>query len=422
MNIITFRAFRNRNYRLYFSGQSLSLIGTHMQRTAVYWIVYAQTKSTFMLGLAMFAIQFPSFIFSPLGGVISDRYSRYKVLLTTQIASLIQAALLVILVMFSSYNVWEIFAISAMLGTINAFDVPARHSMVNEIIDNKDNLPNAIALNSSMANLARLIGPAISGIVLEKLGAGICFLINALSFVAVILSILLMKFPEFIPRAHSKRVLHEFKEGWKYLKHTPAIGYVILLLAFVSLLVLPFTTLLPVYAKVIFKGSASTFGYINSAIGLGAIGGAFFLASLKPGVDLKKILFITLLIFGAALALFSHMTNLRVALFFAVLAGFGMMSQSTISNTVIQTSASAEMRGRMISFFAMAFFGMQPLGGLLIGIVSQYVGAPNTIIAEGIAAILIAVLFLPFLRSDFLKEKDKIKLVGLEDSSVITNE
>src|ERR1019366_4239298 len=171
MNITTFKAFRSRNYRLYFSGQSISLIGTWMQRTAVYWVIYVQTHSTFMLGLAVFAAQFPSFLFSPLGGVVSDRYNRYRVLLTTQVASLIQASLLTTLVMFTQYAVGEIFAFSVLLGTINAFDVPARQSMVNEMIDNKEHLPNAIALNSSMVNLARLIGPAISGIVLEKLGA-----------------------------------------------------------------------------------------------------------------------------------------------------------------------------------------------------------------------------------------------------------
>jgi MFS family permease len=417
MNISTFKAFHNRNYRLYFSGQSISLIGTWMQRTAVYWLIYMQTHSTFMLGLAVFAIQFPSFLFSPLGGLVSDRYNRYRVLLFTQVSSLIQASLLMFLVIFTKYAVWEIFALSVMLGIINGFDVPARHSLINDIINNKENLPNAIALNSSMANLARLIGPALSGIVLEKLGAGTCFLINALSFMAVIVSLLFMRFPEFIAQVHTKKAVQEFKEGWKYLKHTPSIGFVILLLSCVSLLVLPFTTLLPVYAKVIFKGNAATFGYINSFIGLGAIGGAFFLASLKTGVDLKKILFTSLIIFGAGLILFSHMSNLPTALVFVMLAGFGMMSQSTISNTIIQTKASAEMRGRVLGFFAMAFFGMQPLGGLLIGTVSQYIGAPNTILAEGIAALLIAILFLPFLRKDILKEKDKIKIVELEDSA-----
>jgi len=388
----------------------------------VYWLIYVQTHSAFMLGLAVFATQFPSFLFSPLGGVISDRYNRYRVMLVTQGASLIQATLLVVLVVFTHYTVWEIFALSVVLGVINAIDVPARQSMVHQMVKKKEDLPNAIALNSSMANLARLIGPAISGIVLEKFGAGTCFLMNALSFFAVIVSILLMRFPEFIPQPHTKKAIWEFKEGWTYLKRMPSIGFVILLLACVSLIALPFITLLPVYAKVIFNGNASTFGFLNSAIGLGAIGGAIFLASLKAGVNLTKILFINLVIFGAGLVLFSHMTNFPLALFFAMLSGFGMMSQTTVTNTIIQTRSSAAMRGRVISYFAMAFFGMQPLGGLLIGTVSQYIGAPNTVLAEGIAAILIAIIFYSLLRNDILKEKDKIKLVELEDPSVDTNQ
>jgi MFS family permease len=327
--------------------------------------------------------------------------------------------LLAALVIFTRYTVWEIFAISVILGIINAFDLPARQSMLNEMVEKKEDLPNAIALNSSMGKLAWLIGPAISGIVLEKLGAGTCFLINALSYLAVITSLLLIKIPPFVPHLHSNKVMKEFTEGFVYLKKTPSIGIVLLFIAFVSLFVLPFTTLLPVYAKVIFKGNASTYGYLNSLIGLGSLVGAIFLASLKTGANLKNILVVNLLILGVALALFSHITNFPIALFFAMLAGFAMMSQTTVSNTIIQTGSSAEMRGRSLSFFAMAFFGLQPLGGLLIGTVSQYIGTPNTILAQGIAAILIAVIFLPLLRKEMLKEKDKTTLVELEDTSVV---
>lgn len=416
-----FRAFRSRNYSLYFSGQSVSLIGTWMQRTAVYWLIYAQTHSAFMLGLAAFATQFPSFIFSPWGGVVSDRYNRYRVTIITQTASMIQAFLLAALVIFTRYTVWEILSLSVALGIINAFDIPSRQSMVNEMVAKKEDLPNAIALNSSMGKFALLIGPAISGIVLEKLGAGTCFLINALSYLAVLTSLLFIKFPAFIPPKQSKNAMKEFKEGFVYLKNTPTLGKVILLLAFASLLVLPYNTLLPVYAKVIFKGNASTFGYLNSAIGLGALIGAVFLATLKPDVNFKKILFFNLLLFGAALALFSHMTNLSVALFFAMLAGFATMSQTTISNTIVQTGASIEMRGRAISFFAMAFFGMQPLGGLLIGTVSQRIGAQNAILAQGIAAVLIALLFLPFLLKRNSTKTSEIVFIDSENSTAIIN-
>jgi MFS family permease len=420
MSINTFKAFRSRNYRLFFSGQSISLIGTWMQRTAVYWLIYTQTHSAFMLGLGVFTLQFPSFLFSPLGGVLSDRYNRYNVLLATQIASLIQATLLVALVLFTQYTIWEIFALSAVLGIINAFDVPARQSLVYQMVDNIEDLPNAIALNSSMVNSARLIGPAISGIVLEQFGAGICFLMNALSFLAVIVSLVFMRFPKFIQQPHSKKILKEFKEGWKYIRRTPSIGSVILLLACVSFFALPFITLLPIYAKDIFNGNASTFGYLNSFIGIGAIGGAFFLASLQTSINFKKILFVNLLILGGALALFSYMTIFPVALFFVMLAGFGMMSQTTITNTIIQTTVSTEMRGRVISYYVMAFAGMQPLGGLFIGTVSHYIGAQNTILAEGIAALLIAVVFLPFLLKGHLRKNASVRLAELDNPTATT--
>ena len=364
-----------------------------MQRTAVYWLVYIQTHSTFMLGLAVFTAQFPSFLFSLLGGVVSDRYNRYRVMLFTQFASMIQAGLLTLLVLNNQYAIGQILVLNIMLGIVNAFDVPARQAMVYELVNDKEDLANAIALNSSMVNLARIIGPALSGMVLEKYGAGICFLLNTGSFAAVILYLLFMRLAHYIPREHTKKVQVELKEGFEYLKRTPSIGLIILFLACSSLLVLPFTTLLPVYAKEIFKGNATIFGYLNSFIGLGAIGGTFFLASLKPGANFKKILFINTILFGIGLILFSHIGSLPFALLFAVLIGFGMMSQTTISNTLIQTSAAPEMRGRVISYFAMAFFGLQPLGGLLVGAVSHYIGTPNTILAEGLAAILISLLF-----------------------------
>src|ERR1700712_649230 len=204
--IRTFRAFKSHNYRLYFTGQSISLIGTWMQKTAVSWVIYTLTHSTFMLGLTLFASQFPSFLFSLLGGVVSDRYNRFRVLLTTQVASLVQASILAILIFAGHYAVWEILSLSVMLGIINAFDVPARQSLVYEMIEDKKDLPNALALNSSMVNLSRLIGPAIAGFVLETLGDGTCFLLNAISFVAVISSLLLMKLPKHIPQVHTKNV------------------------------------------------------------------------------------------------------------------------------------------------------------------------------------------------------------------------
>ena len=346
----TFRAFKSRNYRLYFMGQSVSLIGTWMQKTAVSWVIYTLTHSTFMLGVTLFASMFPSFLFSLIGGVVSDRYNRYRVLLTTQVASLIQALLLAVLILLRHYAVWEILTLSVILGIINAFDVPARQSLVYEMVDDKGDLPNALALNSSMVNLSRIVGPALAGIVLESLGDGACFLLNALSFVAVIASLLLMKLQPYIKKAHKKNVFGELKEGMSYIKRTPSIAFVLIMLGLISHLVLPYSTLIPYYARDVFKGTASTFGVLDSFIGLGAFLGAIFLASQKPGTNLKKILFINTLVFGAGLILFSHETIYPLALAFASVAGFGMMSQITVSNTLIQTTVAPDMRGRVISY------------------------------------------------------------------------
>ena len=282
----TFRAFQNRNYRLFFIGQSVSQIGTWMQRTGVSWMIYTMTHSPFLLGITVFASQFPSFIFSLPGGVASDRYNRYKVLLITQIASMIQALLLAILILTNHSSVTGILLLSVLLGIINAFDVPARQPLIHEMVTNKADLPNALALNSSMVNLARLIGPALSGIVLVKWGAGICFLLNGLSFIAVIISLLLMKLPPYTAPPVKNKIRSELTEGLRYLKNTPSISITLLLLGLLGLLVLPYNTVLPVFAKVIFKGDAATFGYINSFIGIGAVAGSFFLATLI----LKQIL------------------------------------------------------------------------------------------------------------------------------------
>jgi MFS family permease len=413
MIISTFNAFKSRNYRLYFSGQSVSLIGTWMQKTAVSWVIYSETHSKFMLGLTLFASMFPSFVFSFLGGIASDRYDRFKLLLITQFASMAQAVLLTALIFFKNYNAWEIIALSAVLGLINAFDVPARQSLVYEMVENKADLPNALVLNSSMVNLSRLIGPGLAGLALEKFGQDVCFGLNAVSFIAVIGSLLMMKLPKYIEKPVTKNVFGELKDGFNYIRETPAIKFVLITLALVSLLVLPYATLIPVYAKDIFNGTASTFGVIDSIIGLGAFCGAIFLASLKPGRNLKRILAANTIVFGAGLILFSHTTWYPLALIFAAVCGFGMMSQITISNTLIQTTVDPAMRGRVISFYAMAFFGMQPLGGLLVGILSKWIGTPDTVMAQGIITVIIGILLFRFLRIDAekLAQASQSKLV-----------
>jgi MFS family permease len=313
---------------------------------------------------------------------------------------MIQAVVLTVMVYTCYYNVAWILALSAILGTINAFDVPARQSLVYDMVDDKKTLPNALALNSSMVNLSRLIGPALAGLTIEKFGDNVCFGLNALSFVAVIISLLMMRLPKQEIKASSKNVLADLREGAAYVRHTPTIAFVLMMLALMSLLVLPFNTLIPVFAKDIFHGTASTFGVIDSAIGLGAFIGALFLASLRTGTNLNIILAINTFVFGAGLVCFSHTTYYPLALVFAVIAAFGMMSQITITNTIIQTTVAANMRGRVISLYAMSFFGMMPIGGLIVGAISERIGAPNTILGEGIIALIIAGTHLYFLQKN----------------------
>jgi MFS family permease len=389
----TFRAFRNRNYALFFVGQSISQIGTWMQRTAVIWVIYSITHSASMIGVAVFAQQFPSFLLSLFGGVVADRHPRVSILLITQAASMVQAILLAVLILTNHYVIWEMLTLSALLGIINAFDVPARQPMVHEMVDDKADLANAISLNSAMVNLARLIGPALSGMVLQRWGAGFCFSLNAVSFIAVIISLLLMKFPEFKPPAVKKKVLSELAEGGRYLKETPAISLLILLVVCLSVFIWPYDTLEPVFAKVVFKGDATTYGYLTGCVGLGALIGSFLLASAKKGTDLRKVLLLTIVVVGVGLILFSRMTHFAAALPFALILGLGSITPMSTAITIVQMEAAPNMRGRVMSWMALAFFGMLPLGSLLIGTLSQKIGAPLTMLGQGALALLIAAIF-----------------------------
>jgi MFS family permease len=400
MNFEALRAFRSRNFRYFFAGQSLSLLGTWMQKTAVSWVIYSQTQSKFMLGVSVFATLFPSALLSLLGGVVSDRYNRYRVLLLTQILSMAQAALLALAVFWRPGAVWAIIALSAVLGLINAFDVPARQSLVYELVDDKKDLPNAVALNSTILNLSKLLGPAIAGLALEQLGAAACFGLNALSFVAVIGSLLALKLPTYVAQPRTTSVLAELAEGFQYVKDTTNIRFIISMLGLTALLVLPFTNLMPVYAKDIFHGTATTFGLLDGAIGLGGLLGALFLASLKPAVSLDKVITITTFVFGAGIILFAYTPWYWLALLFLVVGAFGMMAQTTISVTLLQTTVAPAMRGRVISLYVLVYTTALPLGSLLVGAASERVGVRPTVLAEGFLALLIGLLYLRDLRKD----------------------
>ena len=394
-DINLFRAFRSTNYALYFVGRSVSQFGTWMQRTAVIWIIYSITHSAFWVGATIFAEQFPSFLLSMAGGVAADRFDKFRIIKITQVASMIQATLLAVLIVGGYMVIWPILTLSIILGIINAFDVPARQSLIHHVIAEEADLPNALSLTTAMASLAQLLGPALSGIVLNSFGAPVCFLLNAASFAAVILSLLLMKNLTIHKKKPSdKKVMAQFAEGFTYLKNTPGIGVMIVMLGIVSLFVLPYNTVLPVFAQDIFKGDAATFGYITSFIGVGAVLGTIFIATRKPGANLRILLLIATFIMAIGLICFSQSKYFPLAMLFCVLIGFGTMAQFTVCNIIVQSESTPQIRGRVIGIMLMAIMGIMPLGSLMVGAISEHVGAQATMLGQGIAALVIALAFI----------------------------
>lgn len=395
---VSLRALQYYNFRLYFSGQAISLIGTWMQRIAVSWLVYSITHSALMLGIVAFAGQIPVMLLSPYAGAFTDRHSRYRILLRTQIAAMIQAGLLTLMVMSGYYNITGIIVLSIMLGIINAFDTPARQSLMIVLIDNKKDLPNAIALNSSMVTLARLLGPAVGGILLSNFGESVCFLINFLSFLAVIVSLLLMKLkiPEI--KKQQENIWEGLVQGYNYLKQNRSLRLAISLMALSGFFVMPYSTLLPVYAKTVFKGDVTTYSWLNSISGLGALIGAIFMTNLKAGKSLPKIIVYASLLMSVSLTLLSCTTYLPLALVLIMIGESGRLAQIAATNTYIQTNVDEKMRGRVISYYVMAFQGTQPIGSFLIGFSAHYISASQTVLIEGLAGIAIVLFFIPLVK------------------------
>ncbi|WP_345955362.1 MFS transporter [Mucilaginibacter sp. PAMB04168] len=413
----TFRSLQYHNYRLYFIGQSISLIGTWMERIAINWLVYSTTHSALMLGIVNFAGQIPTLLLSPYGGTISDRHNRYKILLTTQIAAMVQAGIMATLVVLHIYNMPAIIGLSIALGVINAFDTPSRQSLMIKLIEDKADLQNAIALNSSMVNLARMVGPAVAGILLTTVGTSVCFVLNALSFIAVITSLLLMKLPVMDVKKSTESVWQGLKQGYNYLQHAEDIKLMILLMACTSFLVMPYTTLMPVFAKDIFHGDAGTYSLLNSVSGLGSLIGAIYMATLKTTGNIKRIVVFACAMFSVGLAVFAWCSNIWLALLFIMPAGAGAMMQIAATNTFVQTTVSDEMRGRVISYYVMAFMGMQPLGSFLVGLGGHYAGPRTILFIEGAAGLATAIVFAMLFKksADRKLERDKdLPLVGIE--------
>jgi MFS family permease len=403
------RALRYYNFRLYFLGQAISLIGTWMQRIAVSWLIYKMTHSAFMLGLVGFAGQIPILLLSPYAGAYVDRHSRYRTLLFTQIASMVQAGLLTFMVMYGHSTVLGIILLSVMLGIINAFDTPSRQSFMIVLVQKREDLPNGIALNSSMVTLARLLGPAAAGILLSSFGEATCFLINFLSFIAVIGSLFFMKIKVPERKKNEEPIWKGLQEGYSYLRQSLGLRSAILLMALTSLLVMPYSTLFPVYAQTIFKGNVTTFSWLNSISGLGALIGAIYMANLKSGTNLLKLIAFSSLLLVVSLIIFSYMHSLYIALFFIMIGETGMLAQIAATNTFVQTNVDERMRGRVLSYYVMAFLGMQPIGSLIIGLVAHIIGAQLTVLLEGVAGAIAVLLFIPTLkRARILAERKAV--------------
>lgn len=397
-----FRALRYRNYRLYFFGQGISLIGTWLTRVATGWLVYRLTDSAFLLGIVGFAGQIPIFLLSPLAGVLVDRWDRHRLLLATQALSMLQSFMLAALALGGIIQVWQIILLSIFQGLVNAFDTPTRQAFVIQMVDKREDLANAIALNSSMFNSARLIGPSVAGLLIASVGEGACFLIDGISYIAVIASLLLMRIPKQVIEGRAKKVLGGLKEGFGYAFGFAPIRSILLLLGLVSVLGFPYTVLLPVFARDVLKGGANILGFLTGAAGVGALTGAIYLASRKSVVGLGRIIALAGSLFGVALIAFSLSRATWLSLILMYLIGFSMMVQMASANTILQTIVDDDKRGRVMSFYSMAFMGMAPFGSLLAGAAASEFGAPYTVMIGGALCLVGPMVFasrLPALRA-----------------------
>jgi len=398
-----FRALSHRNYQLFFSGQSISMIGTWMTRIATSWLVYKLTGSALLLGVVGFSGQIPAFLLAPFAGVIVDRMNRHRLLVITQVLAMVQSLAMAVLALSGYIQMWHIIALSIFQGLINAVDMPARQSFVVEMVEDRADLPNAIALNSSLVNAARLLGPSIGGVVIAAVGEGWCFAIDGISYIAVIASLLAMKVNPAMTAETIKRknILKELHDGWLYVSGSPPISKILILLAFVSLVGMPYTILMPVFAEKILGGGPNTLGFLMASTGIGALIGALFLASRKTVLGLGRYIPRMAGLFGVGLIAFSFSRVLWLSMILLVATGLGFMVQMAVSNTIIQTIVDEDKRGRVMSFYTMAFMGTIPFGSLLAGTLADHIGSPETLLFGGIGCVIAAVWFaraLPRLR------------------------
>ncbi|MBD2038484.1 MFS transporter [Leptolyngbya sp. FACHB-321] len=415
------RALRSRNYRLFFLGQGASLIGTWMTQTATIWLVYHLTGSALMLGLVGFANQFPNFVLTPFAGVWVDRWDRRRTIIITQVLAMMQSLSLAFLALTGTIEVWQIVVLAAFQGSINAFDMPARQSFVVKMVDRRDDLSNAIALNSSMFSSARLVGPAIAGLIIAATNTGVCFLIDGVSYIAVIAGLLAMRLPPEPPVASkpAETIWYSLKEGFDYAFGLQPIRSILLLIALVSLVGMPYMTLAPIFASEILHGGPETLGFLMASSGLGALIAAVYLSARPNALGLSKLIAIAPAIFGSALIVFALSRVLWLSMLAVLLIGMGLVLQHTSGNTVLQTIVDDDKRGRVMSFYMMAFTSTVTFGNLVAGSLATHIGAPNTLLLGGILCISGSLLFtkqLPEMRRSMRLIYRRIGLLPQPDS------
>lgn len=387
------RALRHRNFRLFFGGQSISLIGTWMTRIATAWLVYRLTKSALLLGTVSFVGQIPTFLLAPFAGVLVDRLNRRHVLIWTQTLAMLQSLALAWLILTHRITIHDVLALSAFQGVINAFDMPGRQAFMVQMVEDRADLSNAIAINSSMVNLARLIGPSLAGLVIAATNEGWCFFIDGISYIAVIISLLLMRVHVAELKRAAAPMFEQMREGWQYVSTFVPIRNILLLFALVSLMGMPYIVLMPLFAAQVLHGGAHTLGFLMGAAGVGALISALSLVVRKSVRGLIKMIPIAAAVFGAGLILFGLSHVVWISLVLMTTVGFGMMQGLTASNTIIQTLVPEDKRGRVMSYYTAAFVGMAPFGSLLAGSLAHWIGAPRTVMLTGTCCILGAAWF-----------------------------
>ena len=387
------RALNSRNFRLFFFGQAASLIGTWMQQIAMRWLVYRLTKSELMLGVVGFVSDIPLFLLVPFAGVLADRLKRHQILFVTQVLAAIQAAVLALLVITDSVAVWHVVVLGGILGIISAFDITARQAFIVDMIENREDLPNAIALNSFIFNGALLIGPAVAGILIAAVGEGLCFAINSLSYLTVLGALLLMKIPEKKFTASALSFSAAIIEGAAYTFASMPIRSILIFVAVVSFVAASYPLLMPVYAEDILQGGPRVFGYLMSATGVGALAGAIFLASRNNLNGLGEMIVIAAILYAVGYFALALSNVLSISLIIALVLGFSLMMQMASSNTIVQTIVEDQKRGRVLSLFVMARRGIESLGSLLFGAIAAWVGTPGTLMIAGVICLFAVAAF-----------------------------